>query len=86
MVTAMRAFFVLLAGVGAVVWLGWWLLVPVGLLVAIIVGTLLWLHHEKVTDDRRRDEGLRKRADQQHAWRLEGDPRGTYGQYPPAAF
>ena len=64
----MRAFFVLLAGVGAVVWLGWWLIVPVGLLVAIIVGT------------------LRKHADQQHAWRLEGDPRGTYGQYPPAAF
>jgi hypothetical protein len=26
------------------------------------------------------------RADQQHAWVLAGDDRGTYGHYPPAAI
>jgi hypothetical protein len=68
-----------------VVWLGWWLLVPIGLLVAIVVGTVLWLHHEKVADDRHREEdALRRRADQQQAWRLAGDPRGFHGEYPPA--
>ena len=25
------------------------------------------------------------RADQQQAWRLAGDPRGIYGEYPPLA-
>jgi hypothetical protein len=25
-------------------------------------------------------EGLRARADQQHNWRMQGDPRGTYGE------
>lgn len=27
-----------------------------------------------------RVEGLRARADQQHAWRMSDDPRGTYGE------
>jgi hypothetical protein len=25
-------------------------------------------------------DGLRRRADQQHNWRMQGDPRGTYGE------
>jgi nitrate/nitrite transporter NarK len=25
-------------------------------------------------------DGLRARADQQHNWRMQGDPRGTYGE------
>lgn len=28
---------------------------------------------------------LAARADQQHAWRLAGDPRGIYGDYPNVA-
>jgi hypothetical protein len=52
----MRAFFVVLAGLGALEWLGWWLLLPIGLLATLVGGTLLWLHHEKVTDERRREE------------------------------
>ncbi len=28
-------------------------------------------------------DGLRERADQQRAWRLGGDPRGTYGEFSP---
>jgi hypothetical protein len=31
-----------------------------------------------------RVDGLRERADQQHNWVQQGDPRGTYGDYPPA--
>ncbi|OIN80848.1 hypothetical protein [Mycobacterium malmoense] len=31
-----------------------------------------------------RFEGLRVRADEQHEWSLLGDPRGTFGEYPPA--
>jgi hypothetical protein len=81
----MKAFFVLFAGLGALVWLGWWLLLAVAVLVAILGGIILWLRHVKVTDDRQREEaGLRRRADQQQAWRLAGDPRGFYGEYPPA--
>ena len=81
----MRAFFVLLAGIGAAAWAGWWLLLPIGLLVSVVAGTVLWLQHQKVTDDRRRAEDeLRRRADEQQAWRLAGDPRGWHGQYPPA--
>jgi nitrate/nitrite transporter NarK len=32
----------------------------------------------------RRDD-IRARADQQHAWAMQGDPRGMFGEYPPAA-
>ena len=35
--------------------------------------------------ERERIEGLRARADQQYNWRMQGDPRGTYGEFPPAA-
>jgi hypothetical protein len=33
--------------------------------------------------EKERLDGLRARADQQQALRLAGDPRGTYGEYPP---
>lgn len=33
-----------------------------------------------ITAEAERVEGLRTRADQQHAWALAGDPRGTYGE------
>ncbi|OCB09207.1 hypothetical protein A5717_25865 [Mycolicibacterium porcinum] len=33
---------------------------------------------------RARVRGLAARADQQHAWALDGDRRGTYGEYLPA--
>ena len=43
---------------------------PIGLLAATFIGMLLWLHHEKVTSERRREEaGLGRRADQQQAAR-----------------
>ena len=39
--------------------------------------------HERVA---RRNAELAARADLQHAWVLEGDPRGIYGRYPPTRF
>lgn len=40
----------------------------------------------RLADERRRARArdLVRRADEQHAWTLAGDPRGTYGHYPPA--
>jgi hypothetical protein len=35
-------------------------------------------HAERVEAERRRLAGIVARADQQHAWVLAGDPRGTY--------
>jgi hypothetical protein len=33
--------------------------------------------------ERRERAALLARADQQQAWRMQGDPRGIYGEYPP---
>ena len=40
---------------------------------------------EHAQAQRRRLAGLAARADQQHSWIMEGDERGVYGEYPPAA-
>ncbi|TVS76953.1 ATP synthase subunit I [Mycobacterium helveticum] len=84
-----------LVGVGLLVWLLAWL-IRWGwlLLVAAAAGTVLWWFVRWL--DRRLDarDGRRAaqaaglaaiiaRADQQHAWTLAGDDRGTYGEYPP---
>jgi len=39
---------------------------------------------ERMRADAKRQAAVARRADQQHAWALVGDPRGTYGKYPPA--
>jgi hypothetical protein len=39
-------------------------------------------HAEHVEAERRRLAGLVARADQQHNWTMQGDPRGTFGEYP----
>ena len=36
--------------------------------------------------ERARVEGLRARADEQYAWRMAGDPRGIYSEFPPGEF
>ena len=54
---------------------------------AVLFGLLLWLafYAARRVDER---ENARKaiagRADQQHAWVLADDERGTFGDYPPA--
>jgi hypothetical protein len=81
----MRAFFYLLAGLGALVWLGWWLLLIFAVLIAVVAAYVWRLHREKLADDRRREQrALCAGANQQQAWLLAGDPRGLYGDYPPA--
>ena len=69
--------------------------VVVKLLPWLAAGVLLWLGaqglskwwgREYARREARRVEvaGLRRRADEQQAWRMRGDPRGWYGEFPPA--
>jgi nitrate/nitrite transporter NarK len=65
-------------------WL-WWLVAAVAVYVK---AWLLWRQYQRARAaeqrERQRWAGIAARADQQHAWVLAGDPRGTYGDYPPA--
>ncbi|MEE6167675.1 MULTISPECIES: hypothetical protein [unclassified Mycolicibacterium] len=43
-----------------------------------------WARHQAaVAAENRRLAAIAARADQQHAWALAGDPRGTYGEFVP---
>lgn len=55
-------------------WL-WWLLAA-----ASLAAILHWLHHRARTQAAEH-AAIAARADQQHAWVLAGDPRGTYGRH-----
>ncbi|MGA8332961.1 MAG: hypothetical protein WB777_27315 [Mycobacterium sp.] len=78
------AAFVLLIFVGFVAKFWLWIVAALGALV--VFGLLLWLAFRAA---RRVDAGhqahtaIAARADEQHAWTLAGDDRGTYGEYPP---
>jgi hypothetical protein len=41
-------------------------------------------HKAAVDAETARIDGLLERADQKHNWRMEGDPRGMFGDHPPA--
>lgn len=82
--------------VGGVIRYAWLILAVVA---AVALLWLLWLLWFAVWLDRRlttRDAtraaraaalaAVAARADQQHAWVLAGDDRGTHGDYPPAAM
>jgi hypothetical protein len=43
-------------------------------------------HAGRVEAERCRLAGLRVRAEAQHIWALQGDERGWFGEYPPAAI
>jgi ABC-type Fe3+-siderophore transport system permease subunit len=79
------AAFVPLIFVGAVAKFWVWIAVAFG--AAVLFGLLLWLafYAARRVDER---ENARKaiagRADQQHAWVLADDERGTFGDYRPA--
>ena len=59
----------------------WWL---IALVVAVIAACKyapeMWARHQAaVAAERRRRAAIAARADEQHAWVLTGDLRGTYG-------
>jgi hypothetical protein len=64
----------------------WWLALTVLLIfLAAKAAPVAW---RELQDERTAQQsylrGLVTRADTQHAWTAEGDPRGTYGAYTPA--
>jgi hypothetical protein len=78
-------FLALLIGVALVVKY-WWLIV--GIVAVTYAGyrvvRAVDRHAERVEAERRRLAGLVARADQQHAWVMQGDERGVYGEFSPA--
>jgi len=63
-----------------------WLIVSIiGVIVAVHWGRrAVDRHAERVEAERRRLAGFVARADQQHAWVMQGDERGVYGEFSPA--
>ena len=59
----------------------WWLIaLVVTAIAACKYAPEVWARHQAaVAAERRRFAAVAMRADQQHAWVLAGDPRGTYG-------
>lgn len=79
--------FVLLIFVGFVV--KFWLWILAGIAAATLIALVFYLVYR--FDTRRAAEleqvaALVARADQQHAWCLAGDDRGTYGNYRPEIY
>jgi hypothetical protein len=74
--------FVVLLVVVALVVKFWWLIAGiVGVIVAVHWGRRLADHRAaRVEAECRRLAGLVDRADQQHVWVMQGDPRGTFGE------
>lgn len=69
------------AGVALTAWLLWH-----GAHVIVAVAGLVWLGivaRRRRRANALRDSGLRARAEYEHRLNLGGDPRGTYGRYPP---
>ncbi len=74
-------FLVVLIGVALVVKFWWVIVSGVGIFCAVHWGRRAADRHaERVDAERRRLAGLVARADQQHNWTMQGDPRGTYGE------
>ena len=59
-------------------WRGWYDAVAVTAIVSLLV-----VVSRRRRDRALRDAGLRARADYEHRLSLFGDPRGTFGRYPP---
>jgi uncharacterized membrane protein len=81
----MAAFLALLIGVALVVKF-WWLIVGIVAVTYTVYRAVRAVdrHAERVEAERRRLAGLVARADQQHAWVMQGDERGVYGEFSPA--
>jgi hypothetical protein len=60
----------------------WWLIAAVVSMFCAAHWTRLAVdrHFARVAAERRRLAGLLERADRQHNWVMQGDPRGTFGE------
>ena len=71
--------------IAVIIWL--WKILLVAATVAVLLACV-WLFvrwwRDGVDAQMRADEGLRRRADEQHAALHRADPRGLYGNFPPA--
>jgi uncharacterized membrane protein (Fun14 family) len=66
--------------VGLIIRYFWWIAAVVAVVAVIKRAPSWWAQHQAVVDaERDRLAAIATRADQQHAWTLAGDPRGTYG-------
>lgn len=63
----------------------WWLILAALIVVgAAVLGWWSCVQSDAADERARRERAaLTARADQQHAWALAGDDRGTYGDYAP---
>jgi hypothetical protein len=71
--------FLLLVGfIGA--YFGWIILAAAAVLAVYGVMHVVAAAVVAIEDERARQRALVSRCDQQHAWVMQGDPRGTYGR------
>ena len=75
------AFFTLLLVLGFVVMFWWVFAILLGIVVLGIAG---WIVSCQLAERNKRLAAIIARADEQHAWVLADDERGTFGNYPPA--
>jgi uncharacterized membrane protein YdjX (TVP38/TMEM64 family) len=77
----MGQLFSLLLLVGFVVAYFKWIAAAVAAYFAYRWGCAAWARHCAAADAWKAEQkAIAKRADQQHAWVMAGDPRGTYGE------
>jgi hypothetical protein len=83
----MGAILGLLLIVGTIIRYWWWLVAAAALVGALWYGRVLYVAWEIHAAARARyHAAICARADQQHAWVMAGDDRGTWGRYPPATL
>ncbi len=81
------AWFLLLVVVGFIVKFWVWILAAIVAVALIVLAYLLSNRaRERRAGQRATDAAIAARADQQHAWTLDGDDRGTYGDYRPQVY
>lgn len=75
--------FLLFVGLVAIYWK--WILAAIMLVLIVRALPAAWREWQaECAAQRARREELVARGEQQHAWAMAGDPRGTFGAYPPA--
>jgi nitrate/nitrite transporter NarK len=67
-----------------------WYIVGITIAIVVVVKTVKWgrraaaLGAARIEAEERRLAEIAARADQQHNWTMQGDPRGTFGEFPAA--